>query len=166
VTGEVPLEEPAIPSNGAEAAAMLDQEFSVETLHVLREAVLAHASAAGMPDRRATDVMLVVHELAANAVLHGGGTGRLRMHIAAGRLYCQVTDQGTARSNGRPLADAAGQSTPSPAPEPEPWPCQPGHGLWLIRQAADQFTVSTGPRGSQVIVSFALPAHPESPLVS
>ena len=47
---------------------MLEQEFNAGALHVLRKAVLACAMAAGMPESRATDVMLVAHELAANAV--------------------------------------------------------------------------------------------------
>ena len=46
---------------------MLDQEFTAGTLHILREAVLVHATAAGLPEARAADVMLAVHELAANA---------------------------------------------------------------------------------------------------
>ena len=46
----------------------LDRQFGEGTLHILREAVLAHVAAAGMPDDRASEVMLVVHELAANAV--------------------------------------------------------------------------------------------------
>jgi anti-sigma regulatory factor (Ser/Thr protein kinase) len=78
---------------------MLDQEFTTATLHILREAVLAHANAGGMPEARATDVMLAVHELAANAVSHGGGTGRVRLRIAAGKLDCQVTDPGNAHAS-------------------------------------------------------------------
>ena len=62
----------------------LDQQFDEGTLHILREMVAAHASAAGMPDDRATDVMFAVHELAANAVRHGGGSGGCRCGSPAG----------------------------------------------------------------------------------
>jgi anti-sigma regulatory factor (Ser/Thr protein kinase) len=135
---------------------MLEQDFNAEGLHVLREAALAHATAAGMPESRATEVMLVAHELASNAIRHGGGTGRLRVRIASGALHCQVTDPGIARSGShRPYA-APAPAAASPA-EPEPWPYQRGHGLWLIREAADQVTVITGPHGSQVDVFFDLP---------
>jgi anti-sigma regulatory factor (Ser/Thr protein kinase) len=157
VTAQIPLEEPARPGNDAEAAAMLDQEFTAGTLHILREAVLAHATAAGLPEARATDVMLAVHELAANAVRHGGGTGRLRIRIAAGQLRCQITDPGNALANGHRPTAPAGQGS---GPATQPWPYQPGHGLWLVRRAADQLTVTTGPRGSQVTVSFTLPSTP------
>jgi anti-sigma regulatory factor (Ser/Thr protein kinase) len=134
---------------------MLEQDFNAEGLHMLREAVLAHATAAGMPESRATEVMLVAHELASNAIRHGGGTGRLRVRVASGALHCQVTDQGIPRSAGyRP--NAVPDPSPASPAEPEPWPYQRGHGLWLIREAADQLTVITGPRGSQVDVSFNL----------
>ena len=76
----------------------LDQEFGETTLRVLRETVLAHATAAGMPAGRALDVMLAVHELAANAVEHGGGTGRLRMSVTNRELICHVSDPGPASS--------------------------------------------------------------------
>jgi len=128
---------------------MLTQEFTMDTLHSLREAVLAHATAAGMPESRATDVMLAVHELAANVVRHGGGTGQLILRIAAGALRCQVTDPGSADANGWPVTATA---------KPAPWPYRPGHGLWLVRQAADHFTAITGPYRSQVTATFALPS--------
>jgi hypothetical protein len=44
----------------------------------------------GMPEGRALDVMLAVHELAANAIEHGGGTGRLRMSVTNQELICRI----------------------------------------------------------------------------
>lgn len=114
----------------------LDQEFGETTLRVLRETVLAHATAAGMPEGRAVDVMIAVHELAANAVKHGGGSGRLRMSVTGRELICQVSDPGTAGTS--------------------PWPYEPGHGLWLVRQVADYISVHHGPAGSQVTVVFTM----------
>ena len=52
MTAQIPLEEQGKPGNDAEAAAMLDQEFTAGTLHILREAVLAHAAVAGTIRRR------------------------------------------------------------------------------------------------------------------
>lgn len=157
VTPEVPLEEPATPGNGAQGPAMLEAEFDEEDLHALREAVLTRATAAGMPESRAIEVMLVVNELASNAIRHGGGIARLQIRIAAGALHCQVSDPGIARSNGHPPSATPDQRPASPSPEPAPWPRQPGHGLWMVQQAADEFTVTTGPDGTQVSVSFTPP---------
>src|SRR5579862_1343726 len=103
---------------------VLDQEFDSGTLYRLRAAVLAHTAQAGLPEDRASDLVLAVHELAANAVAHGAGHGRLRMWHLAGVLSCEVVDGG--RSGG---AD--------PAETPDPWPTVDGHGLWLVREVAD-----------------------------
>jgi anti-sigma regulatory factor (Ser/Thr protein kinase) len=120
----------------------LDRVFDADALAGLRKAVLAEAAAAGMPGDRASDVMLAVHELAANAVRHGAGAGRLTMRVLEGRLH-QVSDAGPA---GDPRAAAA-----------QPWPVQPGHGLWIVHAAADQVNVASGLAGSRVSAVFILP---------
>jgi anti-sigma regulatory factor (Ser/Thr protein kinase) len=134
----------------------LDQQFDVRTLRLLRETVAAHASAAGMPDQRAVDVMLAVHELAANAVRHGGGTGRMRMQVTAAELICQVSDPGP-DAHGAPVAGATPERPrPGGGVPVRPWPYEPGHGLWLVSQVADRVDVVSGPAGSKVTVAFAL----------
>ena len=130
---------------------VLEHEFRATTLHVLRETVLAHAVAAGMPDERAVDVMLAIHELAANAVRHGAGSGRLRMQATAGTLHCQVSDAGPASRGSKDLDSTEGKA---------PWPVRQGHGLWLVRKAADQVSMLSGSGGSQVTAVFALPHKP------
>jgi hypothetical protein len=72
-------------------------------------------------------------------------------------VRCQVTDPGNAHANGHRPAAPADEDAGAAA---QPWPYQPGHGLWLVRRAADQLTVTTGTRGSQVTVSFTLPGTP------
>ena len=52
----------------------------------------AHACQAGLPEDRAEDMVLAIHELAANAVHHGAGTGRLRLWRRAGTVCCQIDD--------------------------------------------------------------------------
>jgi anti-sigma regulatory factor (Ser/Thr protein kinase) len=147
------------------AAGVFEQEFGAATLHALREAVLAHAAAAGMPANRALDVMLALHELAANAVRHGAGSGRLRMRVTSAGLYCQVSDAGPlARRGGQPLDGTADGYDPDGADSAtEQWPFQHGHGLWLVRQAADEVSVVSGPRGSVVTVVFRMPATAATP---
>ena len=132
---------------------MLDQEFGTDALAGLREAVLSYAGACGMPEDRAIDVMLAVHELAANAVRHGPGHGRVRIHVTASTLRCEVSDPGPACRNGQ----APG------APAAAPWPVEQGHGLWLVHTAADHLRVTSGPHGSLITVTFTLPAAAAPP---
>ena len=152
-----PLSGARPPSDLEAGAPILDQFFDADSLYALRAAVAAHAAEAGLSPGRSDDLVIAVHELAANAVRHGGGTGQLRIRIAAGKLRCQVTDQGNALANGHLPTVPSGLGS---GPAVQPWPYQPGHGLWLVRRAADQLTVTTGPRGSQVTVSFTLPGAP------
>jgi anti-sigma regulatory factor (Ser/Thr protein kinase) len=108
----------------------LEQYFDGRSLHTLRSAVAAHASAAGLGRQRVYDVTAAAHELAANTVRHGPGHGLLLLWVAEAFLYCQVSDDGTgARGNGQGPAD------------PTPWQANPGHGLWLIGQVADELTI-------------------------
>jgi serine/threonine-protein kinase RsbW len=135
----------------------LEQQFDAATLHIVREAVLAHAAAAGMADDRAADVMLAVHELVANAVRHGGGTGRVQMHVTGGNLIFQVSDSGRAARNGHDPGGEPHRQHPGGTAEPvQPWPYQPGHGLWLVRGIADRVSAVSGPSGSHVTAVFAV----------
>lgn len=134
----------------------LDQQFGEGTLHILREAVLAQVAAAGMLDDRASEVMLAVHELAANAVRYGGGTGRVQMQATDEELICRVSDPGPASRNGHVPGSTPGTQHPrGTAAWTQPWPYEPGHGLWLVRQIADHISVASGPDGSQVTVVFS-----------
>jgi anti-sigma regulatory factor (Ser/Thr protein kinase) len=131
--------------------AALDQAFDSGTLYALRAAVQAHAFAAGMPERRIDDVVIAIHELAANAIQHGAGRGRLRMWRVPGALRFQVEDSGATSgakraSSDRDRADAADR-----------WPYLRGHGLWLVREVADQMSLSSGPNGTRASVIFAFP---------
>jgi anti-anti-sigma factor len=120
---------------------VLEQDFGDGSLYALRAAVAAHASRAGLPEGRTGDLVLVVHELAANAIRHGAGHGRLRLWTAAGAVRCEITDDGPAGA-----AD----------PDAAQWPAEPGHGLWLARQVADQASLDSGPSGTVAAVSFVL----------
>jgi anti-sigma regulatory factor (Ser/Thr protein kinase) len=140
---------------------MLEREFGIDALAGLRETVQRYAAACGMPEDRAIDVMLAVHELAANAVRHGPGHGRLRIDVSAGTLRCEISDSGQASSNGGAPAGAGRQSPGAPAAVP--WPVERGHGLWLVRQAADDVRFSSGSYGSLITAEFTLPAAAAPP---
>jgi anti-sigma regulatory factor (Ser/Thr protein kinase) len=126
--------------------AVLEQDFDAGSLYALRSAVGAHAAAAGLPPARVYDVVAAAHELAANAVRHGAGHGRLRLWTANGVLTCQVSDDGPAAARGD-KDPGAGLAAP--------WPAVYGHGLWVIGQVADQFDIDRSLADTTVTVTFA-----------
>jgi anti-sigma regulatory factor (Ser/Thr protein kinase) len=140
---------------GREAASSslpsLARDFDGRSLHTLRSAVAAHAAAAGLARERVYDVTAAAHELAANTVRHGPGHGRLLLWVDEAFLYCQVSDDGT---NGKP----SGQ----PPADPASWQANPGHGLWLIGQMADDLTIDHGAAGNTALVAFAITPGPDT----
>jgi anti-sigma regulatory factor (Ser/Thr protein kinase) len=128
----------------------LDQAFDADSLFRLRAAVAAHASAAGLSPSRVYDVVTTAHELAANAVRHGAGHGRLHLHCDGHALYCQVSDEGPASRDAYP-----GQH---PARIP-PWPVEYAHGLWVIGEIADKLDIDHGPAGTTATAVFTI-SHP------
>ncbi|MFI6789177.1 ATP-binding protein [Nonomuraea sp. NPDC050383] len=161
---------------------ILDQSFDADLLYALRATLEAHATHAGLPDGRAMDLVITVHELATNAVVHGAGTGRVRIWRMAGALRCEVSDAGPSLSTRIPRPDADTESLPhtgqvgnagalpqarqagdaarearTPVPDAARWPVQHGHGLWIARFLPDRFTIGSGPEGTVAVADFALP---------
>ena len=123
-------------------ALILDQAFDADSLYALRAAVAAHATQAGLAPGRSDDLVIAVHELAANAVRHGAGHGRLRVWKSDRALLCEISDDGI------PQPAGTGDATQ--------WRTEPGHGLSLVRQVADQASLHSGPSGTLATISFAL----------
>jgi anti-sigma regulatory factor (Ser/Thr protein kinase) len=125
----------------------LEQRFDATNLVSLRSAVAAHGSALGLPASRVHDLVLVAHELASNAVRHGGGSGRLRVWRLDGSVYCEVADAGGgflfSNPERRPDVNATG-----------------GRGLWIIARLADDVRVESGEQGTVTLVELRLP-HPD-----
>ncbi len=140
---------------------LVDLAFDSDTLHEVRAAVRIQTRQAGLPDDRAGDVVLAVHELAANAVSHGAGAARLRIWNLGGALHCQV-DDGSPPAPGHDGGPADGhhhdeadmRSFPGVI---EAWKAAPRHGLRVVQQVADRMQVLPGPQGSRVTVTFDLP---------
>lgn len=165
--GAVLAGEQAYVADGA-APLLLDQAFDSGTLYALRAAAQAHAVAAGLAEDRTDDLVISVHELAANAVRHGAGGGRLRMWERDGALHCQVEDGGSptaraAASDGEEAGPEAGRENAKAADEAGPdenvavrWPFLPGHGLWLVQLVSDQLSVSSGAEGTRATVIFSV----------
>jgi anti-sigma regulatory factor (Ser/Thr protein kinase) len=148
----------------------LDLTFSSGSLKALRAAVQDYADQAGMPPDRAIDLVLAVHELAANAVRHGAGTGRVRMWTQPEGLRCEVQDAGpAARESQAGHEGPRDDPGPDPGPDPDsgqdpgsdagladPWSYVDGHGLWVARKVADRMQVRSGPGGTRAMVMFEL----------
>jgi anti-sigma regulatory factor (Ser/Thr protein kinase) len=105
--------------------------------------VAADADGAGLSRQQVYDVVTAAHELAANAVRHGAGHGRLRLWADGRSLHCQVSDDGPADQ------DAA-------RPDPAAWQREYGHGLWIIDQVADQVSLDRDPAGTTATVTFTI----------
>ena len=124
-------------------AAVLEQAFDGDSLYALRSAVAAHAASAGLSRQRVYDVVTATHELAANAVRHGAGHGRLRLWADRQALHCQVSDGGPADQDPARYEAAA-------------WQSEHAHGLWIIDKVADQVSLKRAPSGTTVTVTFTL----------
>jgi anti-sigma regulatory factor (Ser/Thr protein kinase) len=123
-------------------AVLLDQPFTEADLPALRRAVAAHADHTALPGQRVSDLVLIASELAANAIRHGGGTGRLRLLTTPDGIHCQVSD------------DGPGVPQPHPLPRQRPEPTvTSGRGLWLVFSYADTLTIDDGTDGGAVITA-------------
>src|SRR5260221_5876577 len=134
---------------------ILEQALDGDSLYRLRASVAAHALQAGLSQRRADDLVIAVHELAANVVRHGSGRGRLRIWKPDQMLHCQVTDDGIAGTAEGAKESGSGADARS-VPGAPAWQIEPGHGLWLVRQLADRTSLHPGINGSAAKISFAL----------
>jgi anti-anti-sigma factor len=138
------------------SAPILDQAFDAGSLYALRAAVAAHATQAGLAPGRADDLVIAVHELAANAVRHGAGHGRLRIWRSDQALLCEISDDGL--PDAQDAQDAQDAAKAPDAPKDPEWRTEPGHGLSLVRQVADHTSLRSGRDGTLASISFALAA--------
>ncbi|WNI14513.1 anti-sigma factor RsbA family regulatory protein [Actinacidiphila sp. ITFR-21] len=121
--------------------------FDREGLRGAREFAVRVAGGLGLRGTRLDDVALAVSELTTNSVLHGGGSGVIRLWAEDGRLACEVRDGGRI---GDPLA---GREVPPPG--------RPGgRGLLMVHQLADLVRQYTGPDGTAIRCYFDPPVHP------
>lgn len=113
--------------------------FGARDLRHVRTAVRLQAKAAGVRRERRGDLELAVHELAANSVRHGGGSGCLRIWRSPEGLRCDISDAGVISDPlvGRrgPDADAEG-----------------GRGLWVANKLCDLVQLRSSPAGTTVRV--------------
>ncbi|MGN9839406.1 ATP-binding protein [Nonomuraea sp. H19] len=118
---------------------VLCASFARGRITFLRRAVAEHAACEGLTGRRLEDFVLAVNEITTNAVVHGGGHGRLRLWSHGGRLWCEVTDEGP----GLPPGWMSDMRPPTGFEFG-------GRGLWLTRLLCDHVTIVSGPKGTTV----------------
>ena len=142
---------------------LLDTVFSWSDLGQLRRLVEARCAAAGLSGPQVDDFVLAIHEIAANAIMHAGSSGRLILRRTGAGLRCLITDRAPViptiplasppldnvrefRSSGVPdsLADARDRR------EREPAGTESGRGLWLAAQLADELSITSGPERTVV----------------
>jgi anti-sigma regulatory factor (Ser/Thr protein kinase) len=112
-------------------------DFDVTGLREVRRRVAAAAERAGMEQGEVADLVTATSELAANSVMHGGGSGTLRLWQEDERLLAEVEDRGRIEE---PLV---GRIQPDIHQEG-------GRGLWLANQLCDLVQIRSGEAGTTV----------------
>jgi anti-sigma regulatory factor (Ser/Thr protein kinase) len=112
-------------------------DFDGRGLGRVRERVRALADAGRLTPERRADLVLAVHEVAANSIRHGGAAGSLLTWLDVDRVVCEVRDRGYIDD---PLADR----------RPAPSDAVRGRGLWMANQLCDLVQVRTSAAGTTV----------------
>jgi anti-sigma regulatory factor (Ser/Thr protein kinase) len=125
---------PPLPDVGATPDELA---FDITRLADVRRHVSRLAARAGLDQRRGDDLVVAVHELAANSVRHGGGAGLLRAWCTASGVTCEIRDAGFIAE---PLV---GRLRP-------PHTARGGNGMWLANQLCDLVQVRSSRAGTVV----------------
>ncbi|HEX6780427.1 MAG TPA: sensor histidine kinase [Solirubrobacterales bacterium] len=112
-------------------------DFDLTTLGEVRHLVAAAAERAGMGPGEVADLVTAASELAANSVMHGGGSGTLRLWREEERVLAEVEDEGLIED---PLV---GRTRPDVAQEG-------GRGLWIANRLCDLVQIRSGAQGTTV----------------
>jgi anti-sigma regulatory factor (Ser/Thr protein kinase) len=118
---------------------MRQLSFAKEDLATLRQLVAGEARQVPLSEERRTALTVAVNELAANSVVHGGGSGTLQLWREPDAVVAEVRDEGWIRD---PLA---GRRRPEPSQIH-------GRGLWMVNQLCDLVQVRSGRSGTRVRV--------------
>src|SRR6266581_4659439 len=130
------------PPPGARSTA-----FGEQDLPALRDQVSRRAVQEGISPSRAQDLVIAVHEIAANTVVHAGGAGILRIWRDGLSLVCEIGDDGRIRD---PLA---GRHPDSPHDDS-------GHGLRIAHELCDLVQLRSGPwRSEEHTSELQSPVH-------
>jgi anti-sigma regulatory factor (Ser/Thr protein kinase) len=132
------------------AEVLLDRGFTLADVPTLRLVIAGCAAMAGLPADRGGEFVLVAHELIANAIEHGGGTGRVQVLRADGALLCQVSDRGPGLSPDVIPAQPPGLAGPDGD--------EAGCGLLIVSELADRLDIRVNGAGAVVTAALAIAA--------
>lgn len=132
-----PLTEPE------QASVLHDALFAPRDLPGLRKVLLDLAASVAVDAARASDLALVLDELATNSVLHGGGSGRIRTWIEDGSLVLEVRDAG------RHTEELVGRRLPHSQQIG-------GRGLWMVNHLCDLLQLRNDESGAIARAHFRL----------
>ncbi|MEE1757425.1 anti-sigma factor RsbA family regulatory protein [Streptomyces sp. SP18CS02] len=119
-------------------------DFDADLLPEARRYATRRALALGLPGNRHDDFALAVAELTTNSVVHGGGSGTVRVWVEGGHLVCEVRDRGL-------LDDPmAGRRPAAPGQIG-------GRGLLLVHYLSDLVRLHSGSEGTTVRSYFRCP---------
>lgn len=140
IVGDYPFEVLAEPTGTVRRVA-----FGMTELVNLREEAGRFAAARGLPATRVRDLKLVVSELAANSIRHGGGRGVALLWSTDESVLCEFKDDGVITD---PLVGLV-----------RPTPTQSGgRGLWFVNNICDLVEVRSAPGlGTRVRISMDAP---------
>jgi anti-sigma regulatory factor (Ser/Thr protein kinase) len=124
-------------------AVLLAESADAGSLQALRDKVRGVGQRCGLADMHLTKFVLVVHELAVNAVLHGGGWAEVVVWRNGVGLQCSVTDHG----RGIP------QRYVNPGPGGSDAEI-PRCGLRLVRHICPDIRVDTSSHGTHIEIGY------------
>lgn len=111
--------------------------YDQQDLSSLWRLVAAISARHGLGPEAGEALTLSVREIAVNSVVHGGGSGRLRVWVEGTTLVCELSDSGHIS---QPLV---GRLRPRPDEES-------GRGIWLANQLCDLVQIRSSPNGTVV----------------
>jgi anti-sigma regulatory factor (Ser/Thr protein kinase) len=124
-------------------ANALPAPFDLSALRAVRSFAVDRGLELGVRDDRLDDLALVVAELSANSVVHGGGTGRLWIWREDDYVACEVNDGGH-------ISDPLAGRVPAPPEQ------LGGRGLLMVNQIADLVRVYSEPGNTIIRVYLRL----------
>ncbi|MEV5597497.1 sensor histidine kinase [Streptomyces sp. NPDC052496] len=117
-------------------------DFGAPELAAVRQWATGQARELGLTGARLQDMELAVAELTTNSVLHGGGTGTLRVWSEGRQVVWEVCDRGR-------LTDPLAGRSPVPAGQ------LGGRGLLLVHLVSDLVRMHTSEQGTTVRCYFS-----------